>query len=857
MDTIEIIRQALQCGQPGCECGKPKGHVHCPAHQDHTPYLSVSKKNGKLLVKCFGGCEQAQVVAALKDRNLWPHGNNGRPRPRVDAKPKGRIIATYDYRDEKGHLLFQVCRLQPKSFRQRRPDGSGGWMWNTDGVRRVPYRLPELLGADPAVLVCIVEGEGDADGLAARGLVVTTNPGGAGKGKWREEFNEFFRGRLVVILPDNDKAGHQHAQDIAHNLRRIAASVKILNLPELPEKGDVSDWLRAGGTKEQLSALADAAPEWQGPARETEQEDHPYSVRKDAIVYKKLTRHGPIITPICNFNAAIVGEQVRDDGMERQVCLTLEGRLAEGRPLPKVEVPASQFLGMNWVTSAWGSKAIIYAGFGTRDHLRAAIQLLSGEVPTKTVFTHTGWRHIDGEWLYLHGGGAIGAQGPVDGTSVVLEGRLSHLVLPPPPTGEGLKAAVRASWALLKLAPPTITAPLLAATYRAPLGECIALDLSLFFSGQTGSQKTELTVLGQAHFGADFNRSNLPDSWASTANALEKLAFLAKDAVLIVDDFCPRGGPADVSRLHAAADRVFRGAANRAGRGRLAPDGSLKLPYAPRAFIISSGEDIPTGYSLRARLFIVEVKRGDVDLPSLSRAQVDAAQGLCAQSLAAYIQWLVPRMDMLKTTLPQRARGLREEIRGEPWAHDKTPDNLASLLLGLETFWSFAIEVGALSQDEDGELYAKAWEALFETARAQAGHQEAEDPTGRFLSLLASALISGRAHLADAHTGGWPEDAGSWGWKGSEPQGGLVGWLDGANLLLEPDAAFAMAQRLAREQGGGLAITPRTLWRRMADRGLLASREVGRNLRYWTIQNRRPRVLHLLVETFHQEIILP
>jgi hypothetical protein len=665
--------------------------------------------------------------------------------------------------------------------------------------------------------------------------------------------------RDVIVVFDadiavNDQVARAEAE-LAEELTRRKARVFTIRLPYGPgcAKG-VDDFLMRHGkeafnklSRKPVKAKAGHRPQTERPR------SCPYSIVHGAISHEKQTRDGPIVTPLCNFNAAIVVEEVRDDGLERQVCFALEGRLADGRPLPRVEIPAREFGGMSWVTSTWGSKAIINAGFGAKDHLRAAIQFLSGEVPTRTVFTHSGWREIDGAWLFLHGGGAIGARGPVNGISVAFERRLGALVLPPPPTGEDLKSAVQASWNLLKLAPLTITAPLLAATYRAPLEECVPVDLSLFLSGQTGGQKTELTALAQVHFGAGFNRLNLPDSWASTANALEKLAFLGKDAILTIDDFCPRGGQAEVSRLHAAADRVFRGAANRAGRGRMAPDGGLKLPYLPRAFVISSGEDIPTGHSLRARLVIVEVKRGDVDLPLLTRAQADAAQGLYAQAMAAFIRWLAPQMDKLKATLPQRARELREEIRRESWDHDKIPDNLASLLLGLETYWMFATEVGALSQEEDGELYARAWGALLDTARAQAGHQEAEEPTGRFLSLLAAALVSGRAHVANARTGGRPEDAESWGWRGTEPQGGLVGWVDEANLLLEPDAAFAMAQRLAREQGGCLAITPRTLWRRMADRGLLASREAGRNLQYFTIYGRRRRVLHLLVDDFRQQ----
>jgi hypothetical protein len=125
-----------------------------------------------------------------------------------------RIVATYDYRDEGGTLRFQVVRLRdPKSFRQRRPDGRGGWIWNLEGVAPLLYRLPELLAADPTEWVFIVEGEKDVDTLWALGLVATTNPGGAGK--WRPEFNRWLVGRRVVLLPDNDAPGKNHMEMIA------------------------------------------------------------------------------------------------------------------------------------------------------------------------------------------------------------------------------------------------------------------------------------------------------------------------------------------------------------------------------------------------------------------------------------------------------------------------------------------------------------------------------------------------------------------------------------------------------------------------------------------------------------------
>jgi len=201
------------------------------------------------------------VIQVLRDRGLWPATED---RPRWPARPRrGKIVATYQYRDEQGVLLFEVVREEPKAFKQRRPDGRGGWIWNLDGVRRVLYRLPELLAAPTDAVVYVVEGEKDADALAARGHVATTNPGGAGK--WRPEYNEPLRGRRVVILPDNDDQGRTHTQQVAQSQYGVAAEVRILELPGLPPKADVSDWLDAGGTREELDRSAAVALQWSPP----------------------------------------------------------------------------------------------------------------------------------------------------------------------------------------------------------------------------------------------------------------------------------------------------------------------------------------------------------------------------------------------------------------------------------------------------------------------------------------------------------------------------------------------------------------------------------------------------------------
>lgn len=229
------------------------GHTaRCPAHEDTHNSLSLTLKDSKILLKCHANCETKGILDALGMEWSDLFAEN------VEKEPSSRIVATYDYTDENGNILFQSVRYEPKRFAQRHPNARGDWGWNLNGTRRVLYHLPELIAANPSEPIFICEGEKDVDALRKLGLLATTNPLGAGK--WRDEYSETLRDRHLVIIPDNDDAGRTHAQAVLRSVRPFAASVKILELDNLPTKGDVSDWLAAGGTAETLSNLATNAP---------------------------------------------------------------------------------------------------------------------------------------------------------------------------------------------------------------------------------------------------------------------------------------------------------------------------------------------------------------------------------------------------------------------------------------------------------------------------------------------------------------------------------------------------------------------------------------------------------------------
>jgi hypothetical protein len=232
-------------------------NARCPHHDDQKNSLSIAiGKDEVTVLKCHAECKTHDVVYAvgMSMTDLFPERYG---EPKNKKRKRGKVVKAYDYCDEFGALRYQVCRMEPKDFRQRRPDGKDGWVWNMKGITKIPYRLPELIEAEKSKPVFIVEGEKDVDRLAELGLVATCNPGGAGK--WMKSMSKYLEGRGVVLVQDNDQAGLEHVADTGKKLAGIAKSIKTILLPDLPKHGDVSDWLDAGGAAGDLLAISDAA----------------------------------------------------------------------------------------------------------------------------------------------------------------------------------------------------------------------------------------------------------------------------------------------------------------------------------------------------------------------------------------------------------------------------------------------------------------------------------------------------------------------------------------------------------------------------------------------------------------------
>ncbi|MGA9771044.1 MAG: DUF3854 domain-containing protein [Blastocatellia bacterium] len=393
----------------------------------------------------------------------------------------------------------------------------------------VPPRAHKWLG-DPARPLFITEGARKADSAVSKELCCIAL---LGVWNWRGRNKDggltvladwesvTLKERRVYICFDSDVMTKPSVYAALSRLKSFldqrGADVALVYLPcvEGARKVGLDDYFAAGHSVNDLLALA-SSELWAGPSNETESSGLPYCETETGLLWMKPTQSGSVPTSLTNFTARIINDVAEDDGTEHRRLYEIESHI--NKRTHRFMVPAANFAGMNWVTEHLGATAVLYPGYASRDHARAAIQMLSGNVPERRVYVHTGWCKISGEWVYLHAGGAIGYGGVVSDVEVRLPDSLMRYDLPEPANSDALVDAIRASIRTLRLAPLHITVPLFAGVYRAVLGP---IDLANYLAGQTGEGKSELAAIFQQHFGAGLTARHLPGSWASTDNAIE------------------------------------------------------------------------------------------------------------------------------------------------------------------------------------------------------------------------------------------------------------------------------------------------------------------------------------------------
>jgi hypothetical protein len=765
------------------------------------------------------------------------------------------ILIPYYWPDNPSTLNYRLRRDNPDwvEGKDGKPKPDRKYLGPPDSGNRlyVPHGITSKQLEDVEIPICIVEGEKKALALWRLANHETTQPrfipvAIAGVWNWRGRVGKtggprgeridvngpiadlsriaWTKRRALVVFDSNINSNDsvKHARKgIARELATRGAEVRFVNLPENCGANGVDDLLALWGPSKGLDLFENSVTGLQLHVVLPPQ----FQARPEGMF--RVIQKGEHLseTQLSNYRASIITNILLDDGSETKREFEMETELLTRSY--RFTIPASKFANMDWPMEMMGPAAITLPN--QREYTRTAIQYHSITAEERCIYTHTGWREVDGEWIYIHAGGVIGANGSVAGMNVQLCGQLSKYQLSFPVSSNELKQCIRTSLRLVELGPPSISFPLRATTCRALFGNS---DFAVHLVGETGAFKSELAALEQQFFGPQMNRLNLPGSWSSTGNALELLAFYAKDSLLAIDDFAPHGSAADVSRYHATADRVFRAAGNHAGRGRLDSTARLRESKPPRGLILSTGEDIPHGHSIRARLFILEVPKDLIKADKLTECQKDAASGVFAQATGAFVRWIAGQYEDLRAAIDRRVGELRlKAVRDS--GHARTPEIVANLQAAFEIYLQFGEECGAINQSERNDLAGRCWEGLRKAAATQAKHQAATEPTERYLELLRGSLSSGRAHLA-ARDGsapqeypeacGWRRDShGTW-----SRSGDCLGWVDGEDIYLESTVAYRIAQTAGRDSGDVLALSEQTLKKRLRDRNLLSSTDTKR-----------------------------
>ena len=348
-------------------------------------------------------------------------------------------------------------------------------------------------------------------------------------------------------------------------------------------------------------------------------------------------------------------------------------------------------------------------------------------------------------------------------------------------------------------------------------------------AGRTGTLKSEVVSLFQSHYGEGMDTRHLPASWSSTGNSLEALAYRAKDALMVIDDFVPVGTAYQVRNLQKNADQIIRGQGNQSGRSRLTDISNMQTTFYPRGLLLSTGEDVPEGHSVRGRMLVMELAPNSIDPPKLSQAQAKLASYSAAMS--DWVMWLAA------TNSQERLKTLSHEIRDQHLGkgHNRTPQIVGDLLATLLLLSEYNSDMNFVTAEQMSEIERRAKAAVLDTAGRQKQYLEAADPVLAVLDTIRLMLGSGMAH-AKTPDGGIPSDATKMGWTEQKKlTGGMsdwksngprIGWIDEdrGEFLLDANALTL----IKKHSGGKLAVTPQTLMKRLKESGLLTRMDDSR-----------------------------
>lgn len=538
---------------------------------------------------------------------------------------------------------------------------------------------------------------------------------------------------------------------------------------------------------------------------------------------------------LANGSIVAVKQIKRDDGATVESVISLKVYYNNGTVFT-VEVPEKDL----------DNKLFSYLPVGYRPEIKGnakayivdSIRAQEPFMEKETIYEHTGWRVINEKPVFLFANKAVGD----DSVKVELWGRLAKYCVSENTDNERWDVLKK----FLEVAPHRVTYPLLAIAALSPLNEFLRQcgyepSFLLFLLGKSNAKKSTLAALTLCFFG-NFDNKSLPGSFKDTENSLEKIGFILKDILTVIDDFHPSSS-IYMAKLNQTAQAVCRMYGDRTGKNRMNADGSLRVNYPVRGNAIITGEDVPAvGLSGQARFVAVEILPDDVNLDILS--EVQAKSECLSECMREYILWLAEQFSELPKTLCDRFLKIRTSAQNG--GHGRIAEAIAHLQLSME-LWSVFLSVKNIINAEEAEaIKAESWSILKELAEKQNESLTEEKPTYLFLSALRELITTKKVYI---QTLGEEKDTIYCGSIGSPP----IGWVDKDYFYLLFKSAYNAVCKFYRESDRNFPIGEKGLLKYLKTENLVGSDDKGNVSRQKKIKGKNQRVVYLFRDAIEEK----
>jgi hypothetical protein len=507
---------------------------------------------------------------------------------------------------------------------------------------------------------------------------------------------------------------------------------------------------------------------------------------------------------LCNFVPYITEKLVLNDGLSTEIFYTI-GMICEGKiVLPTAIIPAKDIRRGEWMYSEFGTHAIVYTG-ASIDSIRCCMQLISKDAPIVEEYYSLGWIETESGWSYNFSGGSIGNESIRVSTLRELPG---YRFLPLTASLEDCYAAFDKLLGITKGRPEVIF-PMVAHTFSSPLltaleKENILPKHLIWVYGSSGSFKTALSLVIMAFFG---EMSNPPSTFADTVAAIEKKMYLAKDCLLLCDDFFPASSTGEASQKNSKASIITRGIGDRTAKGRASSNMSLRPEYIPRCNALVTGEDVPIGFSTTSRHISIDLNRGDVDVDILTYLQNN--KHLLAGFMQYFILWVKENiMDHQNIKFKDDFLKYRSQAQNSNH-HRRFAETVAQLQISFSTILKFCEDKELISREEAEVRLKKSWDTFMRIAENQNRLTQSEDIADKFMLALEEMISSGSIEPMNVAL---PK---------TTINPGTICFEDEENYYFIPSSTYSRVTEFYQKKNDPFIMSERMLWKMLDDKRYL------------------------------------